>query len=245
MQILIAHADRDFCEVLRDHLHVRRMDTTIRIVHRGRELLRTVQKEQPELVVASTVLEDIDGLKTMEILRAMPEIRQPELIVLSAYDSWALQQEICAARPLLYLSLPCDAAGLAERILNCCREIACEGTCSFDGSSGDLRHLLREFGLTSRSKGFSYIQTANRMMCELGTCSESLTKVIYPAVAKYHHTSAVNVERAIRSAIVAAWNREGYPRRQELFHGRPTNSEFLNVLYDYLKKQKNEDSENA
>ena len=245
MQILIAHADRDFCKALRDHLITRHMDTKIRLVGSGNELISAVKREQPELVIASTILTDMDGLKAMEKLRAMPGIRQPELIVLSAYSSWALQKEICAVHPLLYLSLPCDTAWLAERVLNCCREIACESAERTDHLNDGIRHLLREFGLTSRSKGFSYIQTLLRIMCEHGTCAESLTKVLYPAAAKQHHTSAANVERAIRSAIVAAWKREGYPLQKEWFHARPTNSEFFHILYEHLEKCTATDKEKA
>ena len=245
MRILIAHADRDFCEVLREQLVARRMDTEIRIVGAGKELLSFVQKEQPELVIVSTILTDMDGLKTVESLRAMPGVRQPELIVLSAYSSWVLQKEICAARPLLYLALPCDVVWLAERVLNCCREIVSEGSEPMEGLKGCIRHLLRECGLTSRSKGFSYSETLLRIMYEHGTCSESLTKVLYPAVAKCYHTSAANVERAIRSAVIAAWNREGYLLQKVIFHVRPTNSEFFHVLYERLEKCEVADKEKA
>ena len=245
MRILIAHADRDFCEMLRKHLSARRMDTEIRLVSSGTELLSFVQNDQPELVIVSTILTDMDGLKAVEKLRTMPAVCQPELIVLSGYSSWVLQKEICAAQPLLYLSLPCDMDWLIERVLNCCREIVSEGSESLEGLKGGSRHLLRECGLTSRSKGFSYIETLLRILYEHGTCSESLTKVLYPAVAKYYHTSAANVERAIRSAIIAAWKREGYLLQKILFHGRPTNSEFLHVLYERIAKLNIDDKEKA
>ena len=70
----------------------------------------------------------------------------------------------------------------------------------------------------------------------------SVTKVLYPTVAKNNHTTASRVERAIRHAIEVAWDRGdvdvlssyfGYTIQSD--RGKPTNSEFIAMISDKLR----------
>ena len=70
----------------------------------------------------------------------------------------------------------------------------------------------------------------------------SVTKVLYPTVAKNFNTTPSRVERAIRHAIEVAWDRGdvdvlasyfGYTIQNE--RGKPTNSEFIAMISDKLR----------
>ena len=70
----------------------------------------------------------------------------------------------------------------------------------------------------------------------------SVTKLLYPTVAKIYSTTASRVERAIRHAIEVAWDRGdvdvpasyfGYTIKDQ--RGKPTNSEFIAMIADKLK----------
>ena len=70
----------------------------------------------------------------------------------------------------------------------------------------------------------------------------SVTKLLYPTVAKSHGTTASRVERAIRHAIEVAWDRGdidvlnsyfGYTIQND--RGKPTNSEFIAMISDKLR----------
>lgn len=236
MKILLAQADQIYSEALRLCLEKKRMDAEIRLVNNGTELLHMVENWHPDLLILDTILPDSDGLSLLRAIRTLSVIPRPELIVVSSYCSWALQREICSAQPLLYISLPCDAGWLAERILNCCRELACRFPRQCDDEQSSIRHILRQVGVNSRSKGFAYAQTAICLLLKDPEYQCGLTKVLYPAVARRHHTSSANVERAIRSAVLSAWQKDGFLRQQELFSIRPANGEFLFVLAEQVKK---------
>ena len=71
---------------------------------------------------------------------------------------------------------------------------------------------------------------------------ESVTKVLYPSVAKTFSTSSSRVERAIRHAIEVAWDRGDVDVLSSYFgytihsqRGKPTNSEFIAMLSDKLR----------
>lgn len=236
MKILLAKADPSFCEALLYCLEKKRMDAEIRLVDSGAALLDTVNSWRPDLLILDTILPDSDGLTVLRAIRAMSVIPQPELIIISSYCSWALQQEVCSARPLLYISLPCDAGWLADRILNCCREMVCRFPKRCDDEQSSIRHILREVGMNSRCKGFAYAQTAVCLILKADDYHRGLTKILYPTVARLHHTSSANVERAIRSAVLSAWQKEGFVRQRELFAARPANGEFLLVLAEQVKE---------
>ena len=71
--------------------------------------------------------------------------------------------------------------------------------------------------------------------------AESISKVLYPEVARKFNTTPSRVERAIRHAIEVAWDRGDLETLQKFFgytvsniKGKPTNSEFIAMIADCL-----------
>jgi two-component system response regulator (stage 0 sporulation protein A) len=72
----------------------------------------------------------------------------------------------------------------------------------------------------------------------------SITKILYPEIAKRFQTTPSRVERAIRHAIEVAWSRGKMDTLDELFgytisngKGKPTNSEFIALITDKIRLQ--------
>lgn len=70
----------------------------------------------------------------------------------------------------------------------------------------------------------------------------SVTKILYPSVAKKYSTTTSRVERAIRHAIEVAWDRGDIDTLNSYFgytvqqgRGKPTNSEFIAMISDNLR----------
>ena len=70
----------------------------------------------------------------------------------------------------------------------------------------------------------------------------SITKVLYPTVARHYNTTPSRVERAIRHAIEVAWDRGNPDVLNDLFgytitssKGKPTNSEFIAMIADKIR----------
>ncbi|HOD02730.1 MAG TPA: sporulation initiation factor Spo0A C-terminal domain-containing protein, partial [Clostridiales bacterium] len=71
---------------------------------------------------------------------------------------------------------------------------------------------------------------------------DSVTKLLYPTVAKNFTTTSSRVERAIRHAIEVAWDRGDVDVLSSYFgytiqntRGKPTNSEFIAMISDKLR----------
>jgi len=102
--------------------------------------------------------------------------------------------------------------------------------------------VLHELGIPSSIKGYIFIREAITMIYENNDMVISVTKDIYPSIAKKHNTMATRVARAIRHAIEVAWSRGDIDAIAKYFgnsvdanKARPTNSEFMYTIADYLK----------
>ena len=80
------------------------------------------------------------------------------------------------------------------------------------------------------------------MTMENNEIINSVTKVLYPTVAKKYGTTTSRVERAIRHAIEVAWDRGDVDTLNSYFgytiqnsRGKPTNSEFIAMIADNLR----------
>jgi len=72
----------------------------------------------------------------------------------------------------------------------------------------------------------------------------SMTKELYPDIAKCYGTTPSRVERAIRHAIETAWNRGSIELQDDLFgttisnmKGKPTNGEFIAMIAEKFRLQ--------
>lgn len=108
-----------------------------------------------------------------------------------------------------------------------------------------ITNLMLQLGIPSNIKGFAYTRTAILYLIKVYDIHQfAITKDIYPEVAKIHNTTVSRAERGMRYAVDVAWGRGNSSLQEEIFgystnpnKGRPTNSEFLMRLADYLKSE--------
>lgn len=106
----------------------------------------------------------------------------------------------------------------------------------------DVTEMLHEIGVPAHIKGYGYLREAVMMSVENMDMLSSITKVLYPGIAKKYDTTPSRVERAIRHAIEVAWSRGRMDTQEELFgytintgKGKPTNSEFIALIADKIR----------
>jgi two-component system response regulator (stage 0 sporulation protein A) len=108
----------------------------------------------------------------------------------------------------------------------------------------DVTDMIHEIGVPAHIKGYQYLREAIMMSVEEPDMLGSITKVLYPTIAKRYQTTSSRVERAIRHAIEVAWNRGRMETLDNLFgytinngKGKPTNSEFIALIADKIRLQ--------
>ncbi len=102
-----------------------------------------------------------------------------------------------------------------------------------------VQHLLLSLGIQSTYLGYHYLCYALSLCMENEDYLISVYKTLYVDVAAHFKTTRYNVEHCIRTAVSRCWyngNRDlliqitKYP-----LNCKPTNSEFIDILYHHLK----------
>lgn len=101
--------------------------------------------------------------------------------------------------------------------------------------------ILHYMGIPANINGYKYLRYAIKISVNEGVPNVSVTKVIYPMIAKKFNTTESIVERAIRYAIEVAWTKGNLKSKEEYFgykvfskNGRPTNSQFIAMIADHI-----------
>ncbi len=106
----------------------------------------------------------------------------------------------------------------------------------------DVTDMIHEIGVPAHIKGYQYLREAIMMSVDDPGMISSITKILYPTIAKRFQTTPSRVERAIRHAIEVAWSRGRMETLDSLFgytidtgKGKPTNSEFIALIADKIR----------
>ena len=91
-------------------------------------------------------------------------------------------------------------------------------------------------------RGYHYLRDAIMLSGKDMEAVSSVTKLLYPTIAKHFKTTDQKVERAIRNAIEVSWTRGNSDTFEELFgysyeqgRPRPTNSEYIARIADKIR----------
>lgn len=102
--------------------------------------------------------------------------------------------------------------------------------------------FMLELGVPAHLRGYQFLRSAVSMCVEDMEIVGSVTKLLYPDLARMYRTTDQKIERAIRNAIEVSWERGNQDIFEELFgytnkkeHIRPTNSEYIAAVADYIR----------
>lgn len=106
----------------------------------------------------------------------------------------------------------------------------------------EITRIMREIGIPANIKGYQYLRDSIMMAVDDMESVRTITKILYPNIAKRFKSTSSRVERAIRHAIEVAWTRGKTEVLEEMFgftvnqnKGKPTNSEFIAQIAERLR----------
>ena len=105
-----------------------------------------------------------------------------------------------------------------------------------------VTRIMLDMGIPAHLKGYHYLRDAILLTGRNMEVVSSVTKMLYPAIARRFKTTDQKVERAIRNAIEVSWNRGNMKTFEEMFgysassgRTRPTNSEYIARIADKVR----------
>jgi len=214
----------------------------------GEEALHSIGRNHPDVVIADVWLSKLDGIGLIRQAMQMnfePD-RPPVFIVASMVSNQSIFVEASRAGASLCLPKPIDYKSLAEYIGTLTRSRRTAVPEHTESAPPDIEtqvtKIIHQIGVPAHIKGYQYLRTAILMTVSDSDIINSVTKVLYPSVAKKYSTTTSRVERAIRHAIEVAWDRGDIDTLNSYFgytvqnnRGKPTNSEFIAMIADNLR----------
>ena len=208
----------------------------------GKKVSERFLKTKPDVLIIDAFMKNSDALG---VLKSISENRGDSIVIVtSAVDNQNFEKELMTAGADYYFPKPFDINMMIQRI----KQLVAWNTQGAvpDSSANDLKmvvsDIMHQIGVPAHIKGYQYLREAILLSVDDSEMVSSVTKLLYPTVAKKFKTTSSRVERAIRHAIEVAWDRGdvdvlssyfGYTIQSE--RGKPTNSEFIAMISDKLR----------
>ena len=105
-----------------------------------------------------------------------------------------------------------------------------------------ITEIMLDVGVPAHLRGYHYLRDAILLSGRDMEVVSSVTKLLYPTIARHFRTTDQKVERAIRNAIEVSWNRGNVETFERMFgysvlsgRTRPTNSEYIARIADKVR----------
>ena len=219
----------------------------------GVETMGMIEETKPDVLLLDLIMPKLDGLGVLEKLHKGSGIgKVPEVIVISSIAQERITETAMSLGALYYILKPFDKDTILSQVKKLKPGIRfrklTQGNESVAGQRArynletDVTNIIHEIGVPAHIKGYQYLRDAIMMSVDDSEMLNSITKILYPSIAKQHGTTPSRVERAIRHAIEVAWSRGKVDTIDELFgytvhngKGKPTNSEFVALIADKIR----------
>lgn len=255
IRVLICKHDISYTNKIKEILEKR---DDIIIVGAAREkdkIMDLIRRKEPDVVILDVILKETDGIDIMtEINRARKNDMQRFVVSTQGkqadYISYIMEEQsedIC----LSIIDGTCEEECIYDAVKYTMRQKK-SGVAVYQSGEEEnfsdselmmmVTEMIHEIGVPAHIKGYQYLRSSIIMAVNDMDILNSITKQLYPEVAKEHGTTPSRVERAIRHAIEVAWSRGKDETISELFgyavnsrKVKPTNSEFIALIADKIR----------
>lgn len=224
----------------------------------GEEAYNMIVSTNPDVVLLDVIMPRLDGLSVMEKIKNNSEMKKtPLFIMVTAAGSENITEDAFHIGANYFVMKPFNKEVVIDKIR---RFGEGKGRSTVTPAARkvkpymnkaeymelnleeDVTQMLHEIGIPAHIKGYQYLRDAITISVEDQEMLTSVTKILYPSIAKKHQTTPSRVERAIRHAIEVAWSRGKMDTINDLFgytvstgKGKPTNSEFIALIADKIR----------
>lgn len=250
-KILIADESLEQRNLLKEHLY-RAGYRNVDVAANGEDAVLKISRTHPDIAIVDIWLTKLDGIGVLRNVRSIDfgKDMPTSFIIVSMVanqnlfvEASNLGAELCLLKPYNYTSMIEHIDTITARRTKPQHSLPAEAS---QKPSVDLEtqvtQIIHQIGVPAHIKGYQYLRTAILMTISDSEIINSVTKILYPSVAKKYATTTSRVERAIRHAIEVAWDRGDVDTLNSYFgytiqnnRGKPTNSEFIAMIADNLR----------
>ncbi|WLD91980.1 sporulation transcription factor Spo0A [Alkalihalobacillus sp. AL-G] len=252
IKVCLADDNRELVGLLEEYISNQEDMEVVGVAYNGKECLELLEEESPDVLVLDIIMPHLDGLAVLENMHDLNLSTKPNVIMLTAFGQEDVTSKAVELGASYFILKPFDMENLTNQIrqISGTKKSFVKSTSSrtitkeFKPKNLDanITSIIHEIGVPAHIKGYMYLREAITMVYNDIELLGSITKVLYPDIAKKFNTTASRVERAIRHAIEVAWSRGNIDSISNLFgytvsmsKAKPTNSEFIAMVADKLR----------
>lgn len=240
--------------------NILKTDENIEVVGKadnGLGAINVIRENEPDVVLLDLIMPKLDGLEVMQKINNDAGMKKhPAFIIISAIGKETITENAFSQGAVYYIMKPFENDVVISKIKQVCgiispleEQVASAAPLPKESYKpqdleADVTGVIHEIGVPAHIKGYQYLRDAIIMSVENREVINSITKILYPTIAKMNKTTSSRVERAIRHAIEVAWSRGKMDTIDDLFgytisngKGKPTNSEFIALIADKIRLQ--------
>ena len=245
-KILICDENAEERKTIAESLYKRGYKNTLDAPN-GEKAAQLIAMGGIDIVICDLWLSKLDGIALIRNTKTLPIKDKPSFILMSPINKQSVLMEASEAGADICLLKPFDVNSLVQHIesIRKCKanvKIKPDGILDRPDLEAQVTKIIHQIGVPAHIKGYQYLRYAILMTIDDNDVINSVTKVLYPSVAKKFGTTTSRVERAIRHAIEVAWDRGDVDTLNSYFgytiqnsRGKPTNSEFIAMIADNLR----------
>jgi len=216
-------------------------------VDNGEAAIKSISASSYDLVITDLWVSGIDGIGIIRNTAALGLKEKPAFILMSPVNKQSILVEASEAGADVCILKPFDMTSLLSHISSVIKARRnqtekAERLSETPDMEAQVTKIIHQIGVPAHIKGYQYLRCAILMTIDDNEIINSVTKILYPSVAKRFGTTTSRVERAIRHAIEVAWDRGDVDTLNSYFgytiqnsRGKPTNSEFIAMIADNLR----------
>ena len=203
----------------------------------GEEVVNSVIKLQPDILVMEVMLSKLDGFAVYEKIKVLKE-KTPKVIFISSLSHSGFVTKALQMGASYFMIKPINAENLESRINEILSNNLPQENKQLDEK---ISNIFISIGIPAHIKGYQFLREAVKLAVEEPEIISSITKKLYPTIAERFETSSSKVERGMRHAIEVAWNRGKIENINNIFglkiynrNEKPTNGELIALIADKM-----------
>ncbi len=248
-RILIASDDSSLTRSLSSAIEVSAELSITGIYSSGDGLTDMILQEQPDTLLIDLMLPGGNALSILKELKDLPAEQCPVIFIVSSFASSHTVAECDRLGASFFLRKPIDLTSLVELIIRygCTprKFLPDQQQPSAHDVSRRVTQIISSLQLPAHVAGYRYARECILMTLNDPSVAESVTKILYPAVARKYHTTWTSVERDIRNAVEIAWKRSGGRMTGFSSTKRPPNRELILTIADRVRYELHLDNQRS
>ncbi len=251
-RIFMVDADIHYCKLIRDSFYnIKRCDY-IGYASNGISGYYSILASKPDIIILDYILPELDGIKLLDKIREIDNY-YPYIIMFCGLGNKIIIQQVIINGANECSIKPCSVEELSKIILNSITKLDIEPNqiINIPVKIMSEKHfvyineatlILRKISMPPHIKGYNYFRESIVDAIEDPTVVDNIMDKIYKKIADSNNTTANNVERVMRHAVEAAWNRCRLSIIDDIFGNtlnenkdKPSNKQVIAMLSDIIR----------